>query len=134
MRKPRFFSCCVMLFGFASAGILHAASQATASPASASKPKTFAVIVFREGAKPSLELIGKAAEDISGKMKGLREVNNAEEADHIVQVLFKRGQYKIYIDSLPLGELYSSNDRGLELLRDSSISRDMAWDRKEHPR
>ena len=84
-----------LLFG------LSALTMAFAAPPAAPKAKTFAIVGFVDGPKPSPALQAQAIREIGAKMQGLTQVQNPEDADHVVQVLFKRGAYKVYVDALP---------------------------------
>lgn len=96
MKTPRLLLCAALLLG------LTAANAPAADTTIAPKAQTFAVRGFFDGTKPAPTLIEKAAAEIGAKMKGAVQVQNPDDADHIVQVLFKRGTYKVYVDALPI--------------------------------
>ena len=96
MKNPRLLLCAALLLG------LTAATAAAADATTAPKAKTYAVRGFFNGTKPAPALLEKAAIEIGAKMKGAVQVQNPDDADHVVQVLFKRGSYKVYVDALPL--------------------------------
>lgn len=69
----------------------------------ANKAPTFKVVGYYERDQPKSELVAKAASEIGTKMKDFVAVKSEEEADQVVQVLFKQdGTYRIYWDALPL--------------------------------
>jgi hypothetical protein len=84
--------------------ILSIVVLASISPArSAEKTRTYALIGYFDGAKPRTETIAKACTEVATRMKDVAPVASEEDADQIVQVLFKRdGSYRIYWDALPL--------------------------------
>ena len=75
-----------------------------ALPALAATPKveTYVVTGYFDGAKPSAEVLAKAAAAVGQKMTGMTQVQDAADAKHVVEILFKRGQYQIFVDALPL--------------------------------
>ncbi len=96
MKIPLLMFCAALLLG------LTAATASAAEATTAPKTKTYAVRGFFNGTKPAPALLEKAAVEIGAKMKGAVQVQNPDDADHVVQVLFKRGTYKVYVDALPL--------------------------------
>lgn len=101
------------LFAALLLGLCAATLTLASPPAPAAKAKTYAIVGFFDGLKPSTALLEQASRDIGEKMKGLAQVENPEDADHVVQVLFKRGAYKVYVDALPLDGIkrYDALDR-----------------------
>jgi hypothetical protein len=82
-------------------GVLLGASSALA--AAAQKSRTYTVVGYYDRTQPKQELLTRAASEIGAKMKESVAVENQEDADQIVQVLFKAdGTYRIYWDALPL--------------------------------
>jgi hypothetical protein len=73
--------------------------------------QTYAVVAYyHEGAKPAQELVDQAAREVGTKMAGLAQTTDAESADHSVEILFKAGSYKIYVDALPLAPKLSERE------------------------
>jgi hypothetical protein len=70
--------------------------------AAGTKPETYVVTGYFDGAKPSAEVLAKAAAAVGQKMTGMTQVQDAADAKHVVEILFKRGQYQIFVDALPL--------------------------------
>ena len=66
------------------------------------KAKTYTVVGYFERATPSPELVSQAARAVGDKMAGMTQVQNAEDADHTVEILFGRGTFQVYVDALPL--------------------------------
>jgi hypothetical protein len=64
--------------------------------------KTYMVVGYYAGAQPSPELLAKASLAVGEKMTGFTQVQDANEAQHKVQVRFRRDSFEIYIDALPL--------------------------------
>lgn len=88
-------------------------SAAGASPTAAvPKAKSYAIIGFFVGPRPTAPLLEQASRAIAEKMKGMVQVENPEDTDHLVQVLFKRGTYKVYVDALPLDGLKRYDNLG----------------------
>lgn len=98
MKKLRLPLLAALLLGFVAS--VHAAG-------SSAKTKTYAVLGFFDGAKPAQALVDQAAKEIGTQMTGAVQVDNLEEADHVVQVVFRRGGYKIYVDALPYSNVAS---------------------------
>ena len=96
MKAPRLILCAALLLG------LIATAVSAPRPITTPKAKTYAVLGFYDGTKPGPALGEKAPKQIGAKMHETIQVKNPEEADHVIQVLFKRGTYKIYVDALPL--------------------------------
>ena len=66
------------------------------------KVKTYVVSGYYVGAKPSDQLVTQAAQEVQAKMAGLKQIEASDDADHSVEILFKRNQFKVYVDALPL--------------------------------
>lgn len=82
-------------------GLLGALAALPALAANA-KVETYVVTGYFDGAKPSSELVAKAAAAVGQKMAGMAQVQDAADAKHVVEILFKGGQYQIFVDALPL--------------------------------
>jgi hypothetical protein len=67
-----------------------------------SKAETYVVTGYFDGAKPSPALLAQAADAIGKQMAGMTQVQDAADATHVVEILFKRGQYQVFVDALPL--------------------------------
>jgi hypothetical protein len=110
-------------------GLLGALAAVPALAADA-KPKTYTVAGYFERGTPSAELVNKAAKAVGEKMAGMTQTQNAEDADHTVEILFKNGTYQIFVDALPLEKkrlkletkqvLYDSFREQPERLRDAA--------------
>jgi len=94
---------------------------------------TYTVVGYFRDLQPKPELVQKAALAVSEKMAGMAQVQDANEADHAVEILFQRDGFKIYVDALPLErkpapviqahslqEFALANDRAMERDRDGS--------------
>jgi len=98
--------------------------------ATVSKPKTYTVAGYFERTAPSPELVNQAAKAVGEKMAGMSQVQDAEVADHTVEILFRRGTFEVYVDALPLERkrlklemkqsLYDSFREQPERLRDAA--------------
>ncbi|MBI3887326.1 MAG: hypothetical protein HY302_16595 [Opitutae bacterium] len=103
--RPFFFAALLL-------GWVGATGALASPPATAPEPRTYAVLCFVVGPKPPASLLGQARSEVDAKMAGLVEVPNPEEADHVVQVLFKRGTFRLYVDALPLDGLKPADALG----------------------
>ena len=79
--------------------------------AAGNKTETYTVAGYVVGAKPSAELIAKAAREVETKMAGQKQIQCADDADHKVEILFKKGQFKVYVEALPFATLMTDLDR-----------------------
>lgn len=76
------------------------------------KTKTYTIAAyFFEGDKPKQELVDQAAREVGAKMNGMVQTGEPDEADHAVEILFKKGTYKIYVDALPIAPKLAAIDR-----------------------
>ena len=55
-------------------------------------------------------LVAQAAQQVGEKMAGMSKTDAREDADHTVEVLFKKGGFKLYVDALPLAPMISTSD------------------------
>jgi hypothetical protein len=94
MTSIRPFLLAALLLGLCSTGF-------TASGPTSPQLRTYAVLGFFTGAKPPPDLVEQAAREIGLKMQGAVQTANVEEADQVVQVVFRQGGYRIYVDALP---------------------------------
>jgi hypothetical protein len=78
------------------ASLLSAATAPTTG-----KPKTYALAGISPRGVPPAELVEKAARAVEAKMTGMTPVANPEDADHYVEVLFRKDTFEIYVDALP---------------------------------
>jgi hypothetical protein len=69
--------------------------------AAGSKVQTYTVVGYVIGARPSTEVLAKATHEVETKMAGQKQIQCADDADHSVEVIFKNGHYKVYVDALP---------------------------------
>jgi len=82
-------------------GVFAALSLAAATKTQ--NKKTYSVVGYYPGqAQPSPALVGKAAHALGEKMAGMTQVANPEDAEHKVQILFRRDSFEIFVDALPL--------------------------------
>ena len=51
--------------------------------------------------KPSEELVQRAAKAVEARMTGMTMITQPEEADHYVEVIFRRDSFDVYVDALP---------------------------------
>lgn len=86
---------------FLTLGLLGALAALPALAADA-KAKTYTLVGYYEGAEPAPDLVAKAAQAVGAKMSGMTQVQNPEDADHSVEILFKRGSFQVYVDALPV--------------------------------
>ncbi len=74
-----------------------------ASAFAATKTETYTVVGYYKGAKPSVELYGKATLAVAQKVAGMVQVASVrDEPDHRVEVLFTKDSFEVYMDALPL--------------------------------
>lgn len=89
---------------------LSGALATLASAAGPGKAKTYVVAGYYVGAEPSPQLVAQAALQVAEKMAGMSQTDAREDADHTVEVLFKKGGFKLYVDALPLAPMISTSD------------------------
>jgi hypothetical protein len=77
----------------------------------AGRMETYTVTGYVVGPKPSAELIAKAARAVESRMAGQKQTQCADDADHKVEILFKQGQFKVYVDALPFATRLTDLDR-----------------------
>ena len=69
----------------------------------ATKTETYTVVGYYKGAKPSVELYGKATLAVAAKAAGMVQVTSPmDEPDHRIEVLFTKDSFLVYVDALPL--------------------------------
>lgn len=91
------------------AGLLVTAVTAFA----ATKPETYIIVGYYKGAKPSLELYGKATLAVAEKVEGMVQVASlGDDPDHRIEVLFTKDSFKVYVDALPLSNERSTGSAG----------------------
>ena len=83
------------------AGLLGATALSLVAATTAQK-KTYTVVGYYAGAQPSAALLEKASKAVGEKMAGFAQVQDPNEAEHNVQVRFKRDSFELYVDALPL--------------------------------
>lgn len=83
------------------AGVVFGAAS-LASATDQAKSKSYTLHGFWSQGKPSDELVEKAAKAVEERMAGMKLVGLPENADHNVEVLFRRDSFEIYVDALPL--------------------------------
>jgi hypothetical protein len=65
--------------------------------------KTYTVVGYYAGvSQPSAVLVEKAAKAVGEKMAGFTQVQDPNEAEHTVEIKFRRNSFEIYVDALPL--------------------------------
>lgn len=75
---------------------------AGAAFAAGAKQKTYYVSGTYDRVQPKTELVAKAVAEVSAKMKDAVNIQNADEADELIQIHFKRdGTYRINWDAYP---------------------------------
>lgn len=96
---------------------------------SSAKAKTYFLAGFFDGRKPTPELVQQAAVAVGEKMEGCVQVQDKEEADHVVEILFRQGKYQIFVDALPLehkGDRFVAQHSLHELTVQADMARDAA--------
>lgn len=96
----------------------------------AAKTESYVVTGYYDGAKPAPELVEKAAKAVGERMGAMQPAADPDAADHVVEVLFLRDSFKIYVDALPLERkpLRTVMEHGIADLR---IKADMAHEQAE---
>ncbi len=86
------------------AGLLGAFAALSLVAATKTQNKnTYSVVGYYPGlAQPAPALVEKAAHALGEKMAGMTQVANPDDAEHKVQILFRRDSFEIYVDALPL--------------------------------
>jgi hypothetical protein len=100
-----------------------------AAPATASKAKTYFVAGYFDGRQPTAELVQQAAVAVGEKMDGCVQVQDKEEADHVIEILFRHGSYQVFVDALPLehkGDRFVMQHSLHELTVQADMARDAA--------
>jgi hypothetical protein len=83
-------------------GLLGALAVLSLAAAPKEPKKTYSVVGYFSGGKPSPALLEKASRAIGEKMAGFTQVTDPNEATHRIEILFRRDSFEIYMDALPL--------------------------------